>query len=64
MAGNPIDPGKTNARPVAKNIHVNWGHASASQLKRMLTDAAGVGASVLKVEDSAADECGVCTAFE
>ena len=59
-----VDPDENNAPLIAKKLHVHWGHASASQIKRILADADGVGTNVLKVVNSAASECEVCMAFE
>ena len=36
---------------------MNWGHASASLLKRISTDADGVGATALNVMGSLVEEC-------
>ena len=50
-------------RPV-KELRANSGHASASRLKRILTDAAGLGATALQVGDAVAGECDVCVALD
>ena len=43
MMRDLIDPNDSNASSIVKKLHVIWGHASAPQLKRILTDADGVG---------------------
>ena len=47
-----------------KNLHVRWGHDSASHLKRIFSDADGVGATALKVADSVVDECDARAALD
>ena len=59
MMKNIIDTEETNDRRV-----VNRGHGSASQLKRIMTDADGVGTTVLKAAGSGADECDVRAASD
>ena len=59
MTKNHPDRVETNARSIAKKPHAHRGHASASQLKRILTDADGVGTNVLKVVDPVAELVGV-----
>ena len=61
---NLVDPDNTTARLVAKKLQVNWGHVSAPQLKRILPDADGVGATKLKVADFVVGERDVCAAFD
>ena len=61
---NRIYPVGIYARSAVKKLHVDWDHASASQEKRILTDARGVGANVLKVVDSVENDCDACAAPE
>ena len=58
-AKNLVGPNETNARPTAKKLHLNWGHASVFLLQRILTDADGLGATALNVMGSVVDECDV-----
>ena len=64
MMGNLIDPDAITARVIAEKLRVNLAHASAPQLKRILTDADGVGATVLKMAGSVVNDFGVCAAFD
>ena len=48
MMKNLIDPGVTNVRLLVEKLHVNWGRASAWQLKRIVTDSDGMGTSASK----------------
>ena len=57
---NLIDPEYNDARLFARKLRVNWGHASAAQIRRILAYAYGVRASVLKVVESVVDEFDVC----
>ena len=61
--GNLIETDETNARLIVKKLHVNWEHASASQLKRVLTNAGGVETTVLKAAGTVVDERDVRAAF-
>ena len=64
MTKNPIDPDAKNARPAVKQLHFNKRHAAAPQIKRILTDAGGVGATVLEAAVSVVVERDVCADFE
>ena len=55
-----VGPDEIADRVVAREFHVNYGHASASQLKRILSRAVVAGTNVFKAEGSVADECDVC----
>ena len=56
---NLVDPDNTTARLVAKKLQVNWGHVSAPQLKRILPEADGAGATKL----TRVGERDVCATF-
>ena len=45
-------------------LHINWGHASATQIKRVLVDAEGDTQSLLQHVDEVASQCDTCKAFE
>ena len=59
-----MDSGDNDARLIAKKLHVNWRHFSASQITRILTDLGGNGAYALKEVDSAVNQCDGCAASE
>ena len=52
-------PGENHARFTVEKLRVNRGDASASQLKRTVTDADRAGAAVSKVADPVADTRGL-----
>ena len=45
-------------------LHINWGHASATQIKRVLVDAEGDTQSLLQHVGEVASQCDNCKAFE
>ena len=45
-------------------LHVNLGHASAAQIKRVLVDAGGGTQSLVQHVDDVVAQCDVCKAFE
>ena len=45
-------------------LHVNWGHASANQLKRALVDADGGHAHLANNVDEVSGQCEVCRTFD
>ena len=45
-------------------LHVNWGHASAAQITRVLVDAEGDTQSLIQRVDDVVAQCDVCKAFE
>ena len=45
-------------------LHINWGHASATQLKRVLVDAEGDTQSLIQYVDKVVSQCDTCKAFE
>ena len=49
MTKNLIGPNESNGRLIVGKLLVNWGHAPASQLKRILADADGMGNALLNV---------------
>ena len=55
---------ESNARLIAKRMLGSRGHASASQRKRIPTDADGAAAAALKVAGFVADEGDACPAFD
>ena len=57
--GNQSDPKK-----IIGKLHVNWGHASAQQIKRVLVDAGGDNLSLLRHVEQVVSQCDVCKAFE
>ena len=44
-------------------LHINWGHASATQIKRVLVDAEGGAQSLIQHVDGVASQCDACTAL-
>ena len=59
---NPIDPNENNARLIVKKLRVIWSRASASQIRRILTDSEEGGANVLNVVDSVVNKCDIFAA--
>ena len=57
MTRNLTAPEEKRAGWIVKKLNVNWGHDPGAQIQRILTDADGVGANVLKVVDSVATDC-------
>ena len=57
--GNNSDP-----RKIIEKLHVNWGHASAQQIKRILVDVEGDNLSLLRDVDEVVNQCEVCRAFD
>ena len=45
-------------------LHINWGHASATQIKRVLVDAEGGTQSLIQHVDEVASQRDTCKAFE
>ena len=60
-AGNAeiSDPNK-----VIMKLHINWGHASATQIKRVLVDTEGDTQSLSRHVDEVVSQCDACKAFE
>ena len=44
-------------------LHINWGHASATQIKRVLVDAEGDTQSLVQHVDDVVAQCDVCKAL-
>ena len=60
MATMPKDvpsPSTEDARRIARKLHTNWGHASAHQLKRTLSDAEGAQQRLLDCVDEVVAQC-------
>ena len=53
------DPGE-----IIAEYHVNWGHVSTSQLKRLLVDSEGGNSYLANFVDDVAEHCDVCKALE
>ena len=45
-------------------LHINWGHASATQIKRVLVDAEGDTQSLLQHVDEVVSQRDTCKAFD
>ena len=58
---NFVGPEEQNARILAKELHLDWGHASASRLKRILADV-GNGSNAILTVARKVDECDGCMA--
>ena len=60
-AGNAeiSDPNK-----VITKLHINWGHVSATQIKRVLVDAEGGAQCLMQHVDEVASQRDTCKAFE
>ena len=62
--GNVGGGSLTDPEKIAMKLHVNWGHASAQQLKRALVDSAENSMHLFTCVDAAVARCEVCQAFE
>ena len=51
-------------KKIIMKLHVNWGHASATQLKRVLVDSDGGTSHLANYVDDVLGNCDVCTAFD
>ena len=48
---------------IIMKMHVNWGHASVTQIKRVLVDAEEDTQSLVQHVDAVVAHCAVCVAF-
>ena len=64
LVKNVLNISGQDARGCARDIRMDWGHVSASQLQRILADAGIVGRAALKLPDEAAGRCAVCQASD
>ena len=51
-------------KKIVMKFHVNWGHASAQQLRQLLADPDRANAHLLACVDEVAWQCGVCWACD
>ena len=58
-SGEISDPNK-----VIMKLHINWGHVSGTQFKRVLVDAEGDTQSLLQHVDGVGSQCDTCKAFD
>ena len=58
------DEGAEDPKKIIMKLHANWGHASASQLKRILVDSDGGMSHLVAHVDSVLGNCEVCRAFD
>ena len=57
------DSNLTDPKKIATKLHVNWGHASARQQKRVLVDSERDNMHLLTCADEVLARCEVCRAF-
>ena len=58
------DEGVEDPKKIIMKLHANWGHASASQLKRILVDSDSGMSHLVAHVDGVLDTCEVCRAFD
>ena len=58
------DEGVMDPKKIIMKLRANWGHASASQLKRILVDSDGGMSHLVAHVDSVLETCEVCRAFD
>ena len=58
--GDAVDGAKSDPRKIARRLHVNWGHASAQQLKRAMAEAEGNAGGLIPLVDDVVRECEIC----
>ena len=51
-------------KTIIMKLHVNWGHASVSELKRALVDSEGSHSHLVNFVDETLEHCDVCRAFD
>ena len=54
----------SDPKKIITKLHINWGHASATQIKRVLVDAEGDTQSLIRHVDDVAPLRDTCRAFE
>ena len=54
----------SNPKKIIEKLHVNWGHASAQQIKRVLVAADGGNLPLLRHVEEVVNQCEVCRAFD
>merc|ERR1711951_45024 len=62
--GEAVDGEKRDPKEIVRKLHVNWGHASAQQLKRTMVEADGRASSLVQYVDEVVRNCEVCRAFD
>ena len=62
--GDAQDAGISDPKKTIKELHVNRGHASATQLKRALVDSANGTSHLVPRVDEVLENCDVCRAFD
>ena len=61
--GDARDDSISDPEKVKMKLHVNWGHASATQLGRVLADSGGGMSHLATDVDAVLGNCDVCRAF-
>ena len=62
--GDAREDSTSDPKKIIMKLHVNWGHASATQLKRVLVDSEGGDSHLANYVDEASENCDVCRAFD
>ena len=59
-----LDDAKSDPNEIVRRLHVNWGHASAQQLKRTMAAADDKAGGLIPLVDEVVKKCEVCRAFD
>ena len=62
--GEAVDGEKRDPKEIVRKLHVNWGHASAQQLKRTMVEADGRAGTLVQYVDEVVRNCEVCRALD
>ena len=62
--GDERDEGAADPNIFIMNLHANWGHASANQLKRFLVDSVDGMSHLVAHVDGVLENCEACRAFD
>ena len=62
--GDARDGNRSDPKKIIEKFHLNWGQASAQQIKRVLVDAEGGNLSLLRHVEEVVNQCDVCKAFD
>ena len=62
--GDAQDDNISDPKKIIMKLHANWGHASATQLKRVLVDSDGGMSHLVNQVDQVLETCDVCRAFD
>ena len=63
-SGDARDDSISDPKKIIMKLHVNWGHASATQLKRVLVDSDGSMSHFAPHLEAVLGKCDVCRAFD